>query len=98
VDNTAPAIEKFQLKTEGKSAMLTIKATDQLSTISSLNFTIDSNQNWNNVLPDDSVCDTLSEDFTIKTDALEPGQHLIAVKISDAEENTMYKTFEVEIK
>ncbi len=98
VDNTAPTIEKFQLKTEGKSAMLTIKATDQLSTISSLNFTIDSNQNWNNVLPDDSVCDTLCEDFTIKTEDLEPGQHIIAVKIADAEENTMYKTFEVEIK
>ncbi|MCE5339552.1 MAG: hypothetical protein LLF92_00300 [Planctomycetaceae bacterium] len=98
VDNTAPAIEKFQLKTEGKSAMLTIKAADQLSTVSSLNFTIDSNVNWNNVLPDDSVCDTLSEDFTIKTDDLETGRHIIAVKISDAEENTMYKTFEVEIK
>jgi len=98
VDNTAPSIEKFQLKTEGKSATLTIKATDLLSTIGNLSFTIDSNQNWNNVLPDDSVCDTLSEDFTIKTDELEPGLHIIAVKISDAEENTMYKTFEVEIK
>jgi hypothetical protein len=98
VDNTAPTIEKFQLNTEGKSVTLTIKAVDALSTISSLNYTIDSSKNWNNVLPEDSVCDTLSEDFTIKTGDLEPGQHIIAVKISDAEENTMYKTFEVEIK
>jgi sugar lactone lactonase YvrE len=98
VDNTAPTVEKFQLKTEGKSAILTLTAVDQLSTIGSLAYTIDSNKEWNNVLPDDGVFDTSTESFTIKTGTLEPGSHIIAVKIADAEENTMYKTFEVEIK
>jgi len=98
VDNTAPVIEKSQLKITGKSAVLTLKAVDELSTIGSLAYTIDSNEDWINVLPDDNVFDTSSEDFTIKTEDLTSGQHIIAVKISDSEDNTMYKTFEVDIK
>jgi sugar lactone lactonase YvrE len=98
VDNTAPVIEKSQLKTENKSAVLNLKATDQLSTIAAMSYTIDSKKEWNNVLPDDEVFDTLSESFTLKIDNLEKGWHIISVKISDAEENTMYKTFEIEIK
>jgi hypothetical protein len=98
VDNTAPVVEKSELKTEDNFAVLTLKATDQLSIINSLAFTIDSNENWNNVLPDDEAFDTLSENFTIKTEKLAPGQHIISVKIADAEDNTMYKSFEVEIK
>lgn len=98
VDNTAPVIEKHQLKISEKSTVLTIKVTDQLSTINSLAYTIDSNEDWINVLPDDKVFDTETEDFTIKTQDLKPGPHIIAVKISDADENTMYKTFEVETK
>jgi hypothetical protein len=98
VDNTAPVIEKSELKTEDNFAVLTLKATDQLSIINSFAFTIDSNENWNNVLPDDEAFDTLSENFTIKTEKLAPGQHIISVKIADAEDNTMYKSFEVEIK
>ncbi|HAL45323.1 MAG: hypothetical protein A2Y12_01465 [Planctomycetes bacterium GWF2_42_9] len=98
VDNTAPIVEKSELKTDGKFAILTLKATDELSVINNLAFTIDSSENWNNVLPDDEAFDTLSETFTIKTENLEPGQHIISVRIADAEENTMYKSFEFEIK
>ncbi|MEN6387088.1 MAG: hypothetical protein ABFD79_18055 [Phycisphaerales bacterium] len=98
VDNTAPIVEKFQLKAEGKSAILTLQALDALSTIGSLAYTVDSNKEWNNVLPDDEVFDTTGESFTIKVDDLQAGQHIFAVKITDAEENTMYKTFEIEMK
>ncbi|HBG27418.1 MAG: hypothetical protein A2Y10_19125 [Planctomycetes bacterium GWF2_41_51] len=98
VDNTAPAIEKHQLKITDKTAILNLQVSDRLSTINTLAYTIDSNEKWNNVLPDDNVFDTDTENFTIKTQDLQPGQHIIAVRISDAVDNTMYKTFEVEIK
>lgn len=100
VDNTAPVIAKHELKIndKDKTATLTLTATDELSTIKSMAYTIDSNEKWNNVLPDDQVFDTKTENFTIKADSLKSGQHIIALKISDAEDNTMYKTFEFEIK
>jgi hypothetical protein len=98
IDNTAPAIENHQLQANGNSATLTLKAVDQFSTIDSLSYTIDSNEKWISVLPDDNVFDTTTENFTIKAEKLEPGQHVLAVRIFDAEGNTMYKTFDVDIK
>ena len=49
-------------------------------------------------LPDDMVYDTTVEDFTILIKDLEAGEHVIALQISDDIGNTMYKTFEVDIK
>jgi len=98
VDNTPPTIEKYQLKTTGRSAVLTLKVTDEFSTISSLSYTVDSNENWISVLPDDNVFDTTVENFTINIKNLELGQHVLAVKTSDAENNTLYKTYEIDIK
>ena len=98
VDNTAPVIEKHQLQIKGKTATLTLKAVDQFSTISSLGYAIDSNEKWISALPDDNIFDTMTEDFTIKTEDLTPGPHVLAVRISDAPGNTMYKTFDIEIK
>jgi hypothetical protein len=98
IDNTAPTIEDHQLQINGNSATLTLKAVDQFSTIDSLSYTIDSNEKWISVLPDDNVFDTTVENFTIKAEKLEPGQHVLAVRISDAEGNTIYKTFDVDIK
>ncbi|MBU1260667.1 MAG: hypothetical protein KKI18_02275 [Planctomycetes bacterium] len=98
IDNTAPAIESHQLQANGNSATLTLKAVDQFSAIDSLSYTIDSNEKWISVLPDDNVFDTKAENFTIKAKKMELGQHVLAVRISDAEGNTMYKTFDVDIK
>jgi len=97
VDNTAPTIECHELKIDGRKAFLSVRASDLYSTISSFECTIDSNENWDNVLPEDGVFDTQTESFKVKTDELKPGEHIIAVKITDAEDNTMYKTFEINI-
>ncbi len=98
IDNTAPAIESHQLDISGGSVTLTIKAVDEFSIIDSFSYTINSNEKWISVLPDDNVFDTKTENFTIKAEKLEPGPRILAVRISDAEGNTMYKTFEIDIK
>ncbi|MFA5291543.1 MAG: hypothetical protein WC496_00760 [Phycisphaerae bacterium] len=98
IDNTAPVIEKHQLQTFANSAILTMKVTDELSVVGSVSYTVDSNEDWISVLPDDNVFDTLFENFTIKIADLKPGQHVIALQISDAEGNTMYKTYDADIK
>jgi hypothetical protein len=50
-------------------------------------------------VPDDLVYDTTSENFTIRIDAeeLPKGDHVITVKVSDANDNTTYKTLEVNV-
>jgi hypothetical protein len=98
VDNTPPAIEKHELKITGHSAVLTLTVTDEFSIISSFSYTVDSNDDWNSVLPDDNVFDTITENFTIKLNDLKPGQHVLAIQTSDAEGNIRYKTFDIDIK
>ena len=60
--------------------------------------TSNSDENWASALPDDLVYDTTAENFTIVTDELEPGEHIIAVRIADDFDNIAYKTFAVEVK
>jgi outer membrane protein assembly factor BamB len=97
VDNTGPIIRKYSIDKNGKAATLKLQVTDELSVITKLEYTIDSNAKWKGTLPDDFVYDTTDESFTITTDDLEPGEHVIALKISDDVGNTTYKTFEISV-
>ncbi len=95
VDNTPPVIRKYSLDKTGRTATLKLQVTDELSVISKLEYTINSNAQWRNALPDDLIFDTTDESFTIVTEELDPGEHIIAVRISDSAGNTTYRTFEV---
>jgi uncharacterized membrane protein len=51
-------------------------------------------------VPDDLVYDTTNENFTIRIDTeedLPKGDHVITVRVSDADGNTTYKTLEVSV-
>lgn len=97
VDNTGPTIRKYAIEKNGKAATLKLQVTDELSVINSMEYTIDSNAEWKNAVPDDSVFDTTDESFTIATDELEPGEHIIALKMRDDVDNVTYKTFELSV-
>lgn len=98
VDNTAPVIESHKLQVSNAKAVLDLKVKDAYSVIESLSFAIDSNERWTSALPKDGLFDTTQEDFTITAADLKSGQHVLAVKISDVEGNTMYKTYDIEMK
>jgi len=97
VDNTGPTIRKYAIEKSGKAATLKVQITDELSVIGSLDYTIDSNADWKGTLPDDFVFDTTDESFTIVTEDLGPGEHVIALRIKDAVDNVTYKTFELSV-
>lgn len=95
VDNTGPVIEKSSITKDGDKITLKLRVSDKLSVIGEVNYTIDSNAEWRSAVPDDLVYDTTDERFTIKTEKLQPGEHIISVKISDDVGNVTYKTYEV---
>jgi hypothetical protein len=104
VDNTGPVIKEMKItspqKDDGKYRVLRIEVADELSAIDKLEYTIDSNDEWIGTVPDDLVYDTTNENFTIRIDAekdLPKGDHVITVKVSDAVDNTTYKTLEVNV-
>ena len=97
VDNTGPIIRKYSIDKNGKAATLKLQVTDELSVITKLDYTIDSNAEWKGTLPDDFVFDTTDESFTVVTEDLAAGEHVIALKISDDVGNVTYKTFELSV-
>lgn len=97
VDNTGPVIEDYSISENETTVTLKLRLADQLSAIGELHYTVDSNAEWKGAIPDDLVCDTLNEDFTIVIENLSTGEHVIAVKTIDAVGNTTYKTFELNV-
>ena len=97
VDNTGPMIEKVDLTNVGETVTLKLQVVDELSAIGAVSYTVDSNAEWKGVLPDDLVCDTTNEDFTIVIEDLESGEHIIAVRVRDDVGNTTYKSFEADL-
>jgi hypothetical protein len=104
VDNTGPVVKNMKitssLKDNGQYRVLGIEIADELSAIGKLEYTIDSNARWISTVPDDLVYDTTDENFTIRIDAeedLPKGDHVITVRVSDADDNTTYKTLEVNV-
>lgn len=98
VDNTPPVVESHKLAVSGSKAVLDLKIKDALSVIESLSYAVDSNEKWTSMLPTSGIFDSTEENFTITITDLTPGQHVLALKISDIEGNTMYKTFDIESK
>jgi len=104
VDNTGPVVEDIRTTSAREDnrqyKVFRIEVSDELSAIRQLEYTIDSNADWVGTVPDDFVYDTTDENFTIKIDAeknLPKGDHVLTIKVSDAVDNTTYKTFEVSV-
>ena len=95
VDNTGPVLDKFTIDRKGQTATLKLFVSDQFSAIGKVEYTVDSNADWAGAMPDDLVYDTMKEHFTIVIEEVEPGDHVIAVKISDDVGNTTYRTFDL---
>ncbi|MBW8034485.1 MAG: hypothetical protein FVQ79_02140 [Planctomycetes bacterium] len=98
IDNTAPKIAKENIKIVKDVVRFTLTIQDAFTVIGNLSYTVDSNEDWISMLPDDLIYDTTTEDFTIQIEDMETGKHVIAVKISDDIKNVAYKTYEVNIK
>jgi outer membrane protein assembly factor BamB len=97
VDNTGPVIEDYSISENETTVTLKLRLADQISAIGELHYTVDSNAEWKGAIPDDLVCDTLNENFTIVVENLSTGEHIIAVRTTDAVGNTTYKTFELNV-
>lgn len=98
IDNTAPAITAMEMKIEGSAIIVELTAEDQLSFLGKVHYTVDSDTEWKSVLPVDGIFDDVKENLSFTVTELKPGEHVIALRISDDIDNTMYKSYSAEIK
>jgi len=65
-------------------------ATDALTQIAGGEYSVDSSEDWFDLAADDDIFDSMSEAATFTINDLEPGEHRIAVRVSDRHFNTTY--------
>jgi len=97
VDNTGPVFARSSIKKDSGKVILNVVVRDVLSMIDKLDYTVDSSEDWQGTLPEDSVYDTSTESLRIIVEDLEPGEHVISLRVADAVGNVTYKSFVVTV-
>jgi len=92
VDNTPPRIEALRWQAvKGNTFRIRARLTDSLSPISAFAYATDSAEKWVPVLPTDDIFDSRTEHVDFEVGPLEPGQHIIALKVVDSRGNEAYR-------
>ena len=86
IDSTPPAVTVVQQGVENHSVSLHVEATDQTSTLKQAEVSVDAGY-WRPVFPVDGIVDSESETFEFSSVELEPGEHVVAFRIYDQNEN-----------
>jgi hypothetical protein len=97
IDNTGPEITKYNLDARNRMITLSLTTKDQFTALKKLDYAIDGNSDWLSGVPKDLVYDTTEEQFDIQVKDLDPGEHVITVRISDDLDNVTYKSFDTEV-
>ncbi|MBM3802206.1 MAG: hypothetical protein FJW26_07820 [Acidimicrobiia bacterium] len=87
VDSTPPQILVGNQSVQGRTAVVRFRAFDSGSALRKAEVSIDGKE-WEIVFSVDGIIDSKTEEFEIKTQTLEPGEHTIALRAYDAKGNT----------
>jgi len=86
IDNTPPTVTMTLERIENRRARVAIEAVDQTSTLTQAEVAIDTGE-WRPVFPKDGITDEKSESFSYVSGELPPGEHVIAFRAYDQNDN-----------
>ena len=86
MDNTPPAVTGLAAEPGAASAHIHFDASDPGSSIARAQYSLDAGD-WILVLPVGQLSDAPQEKFDWTLDGLAPGEHTVAVRVSDEYEN-----------
>lgn len=86
LDNTPPTLSMRQESIDQGRIKIAIEASDATSTLSQSEISVDTGK-WMPVFPDDGILDARTEAFTFVTHALPAGEHVIAFRVYDQNDN-----------
>jgi hypothetical protein len=92
VDNTPPAVRKLDARGRDGSVVIAGACYDAGSRIASIQYAVDSQEDWVVVGAADGIFDSNSETFRFDLTDLPEGPHRVAVKVADVYGNTVYKS------
>ncbi len=91
VDNTPPVIGDLKTTVAGSSVTVTLRAVDATSTVTAIDYAVDSSGDWQAATPSDTMFDSPSAAATLTAGGLSPGPHTIAVRATDARGNQAFQ-------
>jgi hypothetical protein len=86
IDNTPPVVTMSLDRIENRRARIAIEAADQTSTLTQAEVAIDTGD-WRPVFPKDGIIDSKSESFSYLSGELTSGEHVIAFRVYDQNDN-----------
>jgi hypothetical protein len=86
IDNTPPVVTMKFDRAENRRARVAIEVTDQTSTLTQAEVSTDTGD-WRPVFPRDGIIDSKSESFSYLSGDLTPGEHVIAFRVYDQNDN-----------
>ncbi len=97
VDNTAPVIGDLKSRIEGDRVTIDLSVVDRAARVASVEYAIDSADDWQAVRASDNIFDSPEEAVTIAVDGLAPGRRQITVRATDEHGNRAIETILVTI-
>jgi len=95
VDNTPPNVDEVNYHLTDNILNYSAGLSDELSVITAIDYILDSGQQWRPGLPVDGVFDSRNEKVKFECEITAPGEHLLAVRFTDAMDNKSYRNFTV---
>ena len=84
VDQTPPSVTALAASAGGEPRF---RVSDAVSAIRAAEYSVDAGD-WKPVLSEDGLLDARDETFTLRLGDLEPGEHLVVLRVRDAAGNT----------
>jgi hypothetical protein len=98
IDNTAPVIGDLKTVVNGKEVRIDLKVVDRTSTVASVQYSVDSNDDWQAVSASDNIFDGPEEGVSFTIPDLPPGVHQVAIRAADAKGNQAFESVVVTIE
>jgi hypothetical protein len=98
VDNTAPVVGDVLWRQKGAVVQVDVKVVDRTSVVAALDYAVDSNHEWQTVLPSDNIFDGPEERVTFTVPGLSPGQHQLTLRATDAKGNQAFENVFVNVE
>ena len=97
IDNSPPDLT-FKKSVNGRQVKVSGQAKDDWSTIRTLAYTLDSDDEYHPILPADLIFDSTRESWEVTIPDLSPGPHVMTLRAADSRGNTVYRSVLFEVK
>ncbi len=91
VDNSAPELTVDHTVSDGQ-VTISGNATDALSPVRAVEYTLDNDDTYHPILPKDLIFDSTSEAWSVTISDLSPGPHVLTLRAKDTRGNTVYRS------